>query len=95
MSPSQHSTEGEWWENLRIWTLRRLQLHELNDSEETLYKNNVAHTTKIIHCQGDNPQSWPSITVLPYVVVPHAADISFFHAPVPKFMYKLYLYIAN
>ena len=50
----QHSTKGEWVENRRIWTLWRPQLHELDDSEETLYENNVARGTKILHCHGDN-----------------------------------------
>ena len=48
------STKGEWWENCRIRTLWRPQLHELDDSEETLYENNVARGTKILHCHGDN-----------------------------------------
>ena len=74
------STKGEWWENRRIWTLWRPQLHELDDSEETLYENNVAHDTKILHCEGDNQKSRPSITVCLYTWwSPWQQDISFCH----------------
>ena len=51
---AQHSTKGEWWENRRISTLWRPRLHELDDSEEKLNENNIAHEAKILHCQCDN-----------------------------------------